>query len=190
MCGSTCFRCFLAHHQERTTALGGSGFTVGAWWKQGCCIGGSGFTVGAWWKQRCWSWSGKSARPQPTTLLPPRTNGKTRAPQCSCMVLMMGEETSETCWATHKRQVINLWNCCILLVNLFESYDDGAWTYERQMYLTCLSQKCALLQRSLHSDCRWLQWLMTLCVISNVLVIRWVGMVYNTRNVKLWIHTV
>ena len=33
----------------------------------------------------------------------------------------MGEETPETCWATHKRQVINLWNCCILLVNLFET---------------------------------------------------------------------
>jgi hypothetical protein len=25
-------------------------------------------------------------------------------------------ETPETCWATHKRQIINLWNCCILLV--------------------------------------------------------------------------
>jgi hypothetical protein len=34
---------------------------------------------------------------------------------------MMGEELPKTCWATHKRQVINLWNCCILLVNLFES---------------------------------------------------------------------
>jgi hypothetical protein len=33
----------------------------------------------------------------------------------------MGEEAPETCWATHKRQVINLWNCCILLVDLFES---------------------------------------------------------------------
>jgi hypothetical protein len=29
----------------------------------------------------------------------------------------MGEKAPETCWATHKRQVINLWNCCILLVN-------------------------------------------------------------------------
>ena len=36
---------------------------------------------------------------------------------------MMGEEAPETCWATHKRQVINLWNCRILLVNLFESKD-------------------------------------------------------------------
>jgi hypothetical protein len=44
---------------------------------------------------------------------------------------MMGGETPETCWATHKRQVINLWNCCILLVELFESYDD-VWTCERQ----------------------------------------------------------
>jgi hypothetical protein len=31
----------------------------------------------------------------------------------------------ETCWATHKRQVINLWNCCIWFVNLFELYDDA-----------------------------------------------------------------
>jgi hypothetical protein len=30
MCGSTCFGRLSAHHQERTTALGASGFTVGA----------------------------------------------------------------------------------------------------------------------------------------------------------------
>jgi hypothetical protein len=30
-------------------------------------------------------------------------------------------EAPETCWATYKRQVINLWNSCILLVDLFES---------------------------------------------------------------------
>jgi hypothetical protein len=29
MCGSTCFGLLLAHHQEHTTALGASGFTVG-----------------------------------------------------------------------------------------------------------------------------------------------------------------
>jgi len=44
---------------------------------------------------------------------------------------MMGRETPETCWATHKHQVIYLWNCCILLVELFESYDE-AQTCERQ----------------------------------------------------------
>ena len=31
----------------------------------------------------------------------------------------------KTFWATHKLHVINLWNCCILLVELFESYDDA-----------------------------------------------------------------
>jgi len=34
-----------------------------------------------------------------------------------------------------KRQVINLQNCCIWLVNLFELYDD-ARTCQHQMYLT------------------------------------------------------
>ena len=46
----------------------------------------------------------------------------------------MGGEAPETCRATHKRQVINLGNSWILLVNLFESYDD-ARTYEHQTYL-------------------------------------------------------
>jgi hypothetical protein len=32
----------------------------------------------------------------------------------------MGVEAPETCWATHKRQIINMWDCCIWLVNLFE----------------------------------------------------------------------
>jgi hypothetical protein len=33
---------------------------------------------------------------------------------------MMGVEVPEACWATNKRQVINLWNCCIWLLNLSE----------------------------------------------------------------------
>jgi len=33
---------------------------------------------------------------------------------------MMGEEAPKTRRATHERRVINLWNCCILLVNLFK----------------------------------------------------------------------
>jgi len=59
------------------------------------------------------------------------------------MPLMMGVRTPETCWATHKRQVIDLWNCCILLVDVFESYDD-ARTCERQIYFimfTCQSRE-------------------------------------------------
>jgi len=31
MCGSTCFGRLSAYHQERTTALGASGFTIGEW---------------------------------------------------------------------------------------------------------------------------------------------------------------
>ena len=46
--------------------------------------------------------------------------GKTRGCWCSCKLLMMGVEVTETCWVTHKHQVINLWNCCISLFNLFE----------------------------------------------------------------------
>jgi hypothetical protein len=38
---------------------------------------------------------------------------------------MIGKEAPETCWATHKRQIINFWNCYTLLVNSFESYDDA-----------------------------------------------------------------
>ena len=38
---------------------------------------------------------------------------------------MMGVRTPETCWALHKRQVINFSNCCIQLVDLFELYDDA-----------------------------------------------------------------
>jgi len=40
MFGSTYFGRLSAHHQERTTALGAYGFTVGAWWLE-----------------HCWSWS-------------------------------------------------------------------------------------------------------------------------------------
>jgi hypothetical protein len=42
-------------------------------------------------------------------------------------------QTPETYWATHKRQVINVWNCCIFLVKLFKSYDD-ARTCEGQIF--------------------------------------------------------
>jgi len=84
------------NHQELATAQGASGFTDGE--KRLEC---------------CWSWSG---RPRPTTLQPLLSNGKTRGSLCSYKFLIMGGETPETCWATHKRQVINLWYCSILLV--------------------------------------------------------------------------
>ena len=37
-------------------------------------------------------------------------------------LLMMGMRTPETCWAVHKRQVINLRDCCIWLVDLLDLY--------------------------------------------------------------------
>jgi hypothetical protein len=40
-------------------------------------------------------------------------------------LLMMGVRTPETCWAVHKRQVINLRNFCIWLVDLFEMCGDA-----------------------------------------------------------------
>jgi len=43
-------------------------------------VAASGFTVGAWWWQCFWLCSG---RPQITSLLPPRSNGKTRGCYCS-----------------------------------------------------------------------------------------------------------
>jgi hypothetical protein len=101
MCGSTCFGRLPAHHQEHTTALETSGFTVGEKRLERCCS--------------------RSDGTRPTTFQPLFSNGKTGGSYCSCMILIMSGETPETCWATHKRQVINFWNCCILLVELFES---------------------------------------------------------------------
>jgi hypothetical protein len=39
-------------------------------------------------------------------------------------LLIMGVRTPETCRAANKRQVINLRNCFIWLVDLFELYND------------------------------------------------------------------
>jgi hypothetical protein len=63
------------------------------------------------------SWS---ARPRPTALLPPRSNGKPEAATAVIELLMMGMRMPETCSAVFKRQVINRRNCCIWLVDSFE----------------------------------------------------------------------
>jgi len=90
------------------------------------------------------------AWPRPTALLPPRCNGKPEAATAVVELLMMGMRTPETCWAVFnhldaelnpichlrallgahhilhvsrirvKRQVINLRNCCIWVVDSFE----------------------------------------------------------------------
>jgi hypothetical protein len=61
VCRSTCFGRLHAHHQELTTALTASGFTVE---RGGSSAVGRGLAG--------------PARPRPTALLPPRSNGKTR----------------------------------------------------------------------------------------------------------------
>jgi hypothetical protein len=42
---------------------------------------------------------------------------------------MMGVRTPETWWAVHKRQVMNLRNCCIWLVDLLELY-SCCWAFK------------------------------------------------------------
>ena len=59
-------------------------------------------------------------RPRPTTLLPPRSNGKPEAATAVDELLVIGMRIPEICWAVFKRQIINLRNCCIWLVDSFE----------------------------------------------------------------------
>ena len=59
-------------------------------------------------------------RPRPTTLLPPRSNGKPEAAIAIDKLLMMGMRMPETIWAVFKRQTIKLRDWCIWLVDLFE----------------------------------------------------------------------
>jgi hypothetical protein len=42
---------------------------------------------------------------------------KPEAPSAVVCSWWWGGEAPETCWATHKRHVINLWNCCICWLN-------------------------------------------------------------------------
>jgi hypothetical protein len=60
-------------------------------------------------------------RPRPTTLLPPRSNGKPEAATAVDKLLMMGIRMPETCWAVLKRQAIKLRDWCIWFVDLSES---------------------------------------------------------------------
>jgi hypothetical protein len=64
-----------------------------------------------------WSWS---VWPRPTTLLPPRSNGKPEATPAVYKLLIMGKRMPETCWAVFERRAINLREWCIRLVDLFE----------------------------------------------------------------------
>jgi hypothetical protein len=56
---------------------------------------------------------GRPARPRPTALLPPRSNGKTEAAATVVELLMMDSRMPETCRAVFRRQVITLKICWI-----------------------------------------------------------------------------
>jgi hypothetical protein len=86
------------------------------------------------------------ARPRPTALLPPGSNGKAEAATVVIELLMMGMSMPETCWAVFKRQVINLRNCWIWLVDSIESikrqglanpkFSASSWFYYKR-YVDC-----------------------------------------------------
>jgi hypothetical protein len=66
------------------------------------------------------SWRGlnpRPARPRPTALQPPRSNGKPEAATAVVELLIMNMRMPETCWAVFKRQAINLSSCCIWLID-------------------------------------------------------------------------
>jgi hypothetical protein len=100
---STYFERFPAHHQELNDCSGSLWFYLRIVVIAMLC-----------------SWSGRPARPRPTALLPLRSNVKPEAATAIIELLMMGMRMPEACWAVFKRQVINLWNCCIWLVDSFE----------------------------------------------------------------------
>jgi len=63
-----------------------------------------------------WSVVGRGlARPRTTTLQPLPANGRTRNSQCSCMLLMIGGEMPETCWATCERRTCKTVASCWLI---------------------------------------------------------------------------
>jgi hypothetical protein len=78
-------------------------------------------------------------RPRPTTLLPPRSNGKPEMATEVDKLLMMGMRMPETCWAVLKRQAIKLRDWCLWLVDLFELlnsvfYTTGCKTYPTEIF--------------------------------------------------------
>jgi hypothetical protein len=59
-------------------------------------------------------------------------------------LLMVGVRTPETCWAVHtsKRQIINLRNCCIWLVDLFETTNKKIGNMAQSRPHECWKRRC------------------------------------------------
>jgi hypothetical protein len=94
----------------------------------------------------------------------------------------MGVRASETCWAVHtsKRQVINLWNCCICLVDLFETYED-ARTCKLNLYICKVALPTVLEENLLlmHIQC-W-------ATLPSSSLLEYRIVYYKMRNIELFI---
>jgi hypothetical protein len=92
-----------------------------------------------------WNCGGSSAigrgraRKRTTALLAPCSKVNPEDAAAVVEILMMDVRMSETCWAAHKRQVINIRNYCIYLVDLFELYDD-VWTCKIYIFTVLLNE--------------------------------------------------
>ena len=88
-----------------------------------------------------------SARPQPTALLPPCSNGKPEAATVVVELLMIGMRKSKTCWAVFKWQVINLRSCCIWLVDSVEciTYSESVSVFLPYLCSMQSAMRCVLL---------------------------------------------
>jgi len=100
MCGSTCFRRLPARHQEHTTALAAAVLLVVVWQ----------VNLSDHDQQHC-NCHSPMVKPE-------------AASAAVCSWWWVGRRPKHV-EPTHKHQVINLWNCCTLLVDLFESYNDA-----------------------------------------------------------------
>ena len=72
-------------------------------------------------------------------------------------LLMMGVRTPDTCWAVHKRQVINLRSCCIWLVDLFELFWFSYCCDMFRPQLLTIFRDLAILSACAYSFTAWTQ---------------------------------
>jgi len=128
----------------------------------------------------CWLWSVRPDRPQPTTLLPPRSNSKPEAATVVYKLLMMVMRMAETCWAVFKRLAVNLRDWCIWLVWFI-------WIINITLILQIL--------KILHFSSSWIfnsptpkswQNLKNSCPCTGAAKLR--GPVFNLLSEKFWIN--
>jgi hypothetical protein len=123
--GSTCFGRPYAHHQKSNNCSGSLWFYLPI-----VVIAVLLDVVGP---------VGRLARPRPTALLSPRSNGKPEAATAVVELLLMGMWMPETRWAVSKRQVLR--SCCIWLVDSAERHIPCLYLSLRQIFSNSSSEK-------------------------------------------------